>query len=197
STLNILVTNYEAKADDVLQPLLDDMMKYTDEFRSGNPGELSKMLKNYYGSLVPVYFKNSSAGLYKTFADIEPFIADVLEKTIHTSGMIYQVNTLGGNIVNADFEKVSCYPHRAYNFISELQAYWQTPSGEEKLKVISQECLKIFKDNGITAQYINYCSLDFQEWETAYYGANYPRLQAVKKKYDADNFIRHPQSVKV
>ena len=49
STLNILVTNYDAKADDVLQPLLDDLMKSTDEFHSGNPGELSKMLKNYYG----------------------------------------------------------------------------------------------------------------------------------------------------
>jgi hypothetical protein len=110
--------------------------------------------------------------------------------------MIYQVNTLGGKIADTEFEKVSCYPHRAANFISELQAYWDKPAQEEKLRKLSVECLDIFKDNGVTAQYINYCSIDFADWQQAYYGDNYPRLQAVKKKYDPDNFIRHPQSVK-
>lgn len=195
STLNILVTNYEKHSEE-LQKLLDKLALETDEFRSGKPGMLSNMLKNYYGSHVPLYFKNSSAGLYKGFGDISEFISTVLEKVISTPGMMYQVNTLGGNIANADFEKGSCYPHRAYSFISELQAYWENPSREEKLKNVSTEILEALKNNGITAQYINYCSLDFREWETAYYGANYSRLQAVKKKYDADNFIRHPQSIK-
>ena len=66
----------------------------------------------------------------------------------------------------------------------------------EKLKKISAEIMEIFRNNGITAQYINYCSLDFEEWETAYYGTNYSRLQEVKKKYDINNLIRHPQSIK-
>jgi hypothetical protein len=195
STLNILVTNFGVLTDE-LQKSLDTLALETDEFRAGPPTELSKMLKNYYGSLVPVYFKNSSAGLYKSFSDIEPFIEEVLEKTIHNPGMIYQVNTLGGKIADAGFEKVSCYPHRAYNFISEIQAYWETPAREEKLRQVSVEALEIFKNNGITTQYINYCSLDFEDWEKAYYGDNYSRLQSVKKKYDPDNFIRHPQSIK-
>ena len=195
STLNILVTNFGTLSDE-LQASLDTLALETDEFKAGATSELSKKLKIYYGSLVPVYFKNSSAGLYKTFDDIEPCIAEVLEKVITNSGMIYQVNTLGGKIADDEFEKVSCYPHRAYNYISELQAYWETPSREEKLRQVSIEALDIFKNNGITTQYINYCSLEFADWEKAYYGDNYSRLQAVKKKYDPDNFIRHPQSIK-
>jgi hypothetical protein len=196
-TLNVLVTNFERNNHEDLQVLMDEFQHYTDEFREGPVSDnLAKSLKNYYGSLVPVYFKNSSAGLYKSFSDIEPFISDVLDKIITNPGMIYQVNTLGGKIGDAEFEKVSCYPHRAYNYISELQAYWETPAREEKLRIVSKEALDIFKNNGITTQYINYCSLEFDDWEKAYYGDNYSRLQAVKKKYDPDNFIRHPQSIR-
>lgn len=195
STLNMLVTNFGTLTDE-LQQLLDGLAKETDEFKAGVPTEISKKLKNYYGSLVPVYFKNSSAGLYKSFEDIEPFIGVVLDKIITNPGMIYQVNTLGGKVADAEFEKNSCYPHRAYNYISELQAYWETPSREEKLRQVSIEILNTISDNGITTQYINYCSLEFADWEKAYYGDNYPRLQAVKKKYDPENFIRHPQSIR-
>lgn len=195
STLNVLVTNFGSLTNE-LQSLFDTFALETDEFKPGEPTALSRKLKNYYGSLVPVYFKNSSAGLYKTFEDVEPFIGEVFEKIISNSGMIFQVNTLGGKIADTEFEKVSCYPHRAYNFISELQAYWETPSREEKLRNVSVEILDIIKSNGITTQYINYCSLEFEDWQQAYYGDNYSRLQAVKKKYDPDNFIRHPQSVR-
>jgi hypothetical protein len=197
-TLNVLVTNFEMQNNAALRPLLEDFKQHNDEFREGPlSNDLAKSLRNYYGSTVPVYFKNSSAGLYKNFDDVGAFIQEVLEKVVSTPGMIYQVNTLGGKIADAEFEKVSCYPHRAANFISELQAYWEKPTQEEKLRQLSVDCLDIFKNNGITAQYINYCSADFEDWEHAYYGDNYSRLQAVKKKYDPDNFIRHPQSIKV
>ncbi|MDQ3110887.1 MAG: FAD-binding protein [Bacteroidota bacterium] len=197
-TLNVLVTNYQMKNNAALQPLLEEFKQQTDEFREGPVSDdVAKALKNYYGSVVPVYFKNSSAGLYKSFDEIELFIHEVLEKIVTTPGMIYQVNTLGGKIADPEFEKVSCYPHRAANFISELQAYWNEPSQETKYQDISLEILELFKMRGISNQYINYCSIDFTEWEAAYYGSNYPRLQAVKKKYDPENFIRHPQSVRV
>ena len=196
STLNILVTNF-GEHNSNLENNLKELALHTDEFRSVAPIELSKKLKNYYGSLVPVNFKNSSAGLYKSYNDISGFIADVFEKIIHSPGMIYQLNTLGGKINDAEFEKVSCYPHRVYNYISELQAYWEDPAHEEKLNNVSVEILDIFKSNGITSQYINYCSTEFSNWENAYYGNNYPRLQEVKKKYDASDVVRYAQSVRV
>jgi len=45
---------------------------------------------------------------------------------------------------------------------------------------------------------VNYPDAALEDWQTAYYGArNYPRLQAVKAKYDPDDRIRHPQSVEL
>ena len=60
-------------------------------------------------------------------------IADVLEKVTSTPGMIYQVNTLGGKINDADFAKQSAYPHRDKNYLSELQTYWQQASQTNKM----------------------------------------------------------------
>jgi hypothetical protein len=196
STLNIVITNYGEDTNE-LQTIINKLSAVTDEFHSSKVGKLAKMLKNHYGSLKPVYFRNSSAGLFKDYNDVATFIKDIFQKIIDTPGMIYQVNTLGGKINDAEFEKSSCYPHRAFNFVSELQAYWYVPSQENKLAEVTTEILKFSENNGVTKQYVNYCSLEFSDWENAYYGKNYSRLQAVKKKFDPDNNIRHPQSVKI
>jgi FAD/FMN-containing dehydrogenase len=53
-----------------------------------------------------------------------------------------------------------------------------------------------FREAGITAHYRNYPDLQFSGWERAYYGNNYPRLQAVKRKCDPRNIFRYPQSIR-
>jgi len=45
------------------------------------------------------------------------------------------------------------------------------------------------------AAYVNYCDLDLQNFADAYWGANLPRLSAVKKAYDPDNLFNYAQSV--
>lgn len=45
--------------------------------------------------------------------------------------------------------------------------------------------------------YQNYASRDLPDWETSYYGANYPRLQQVKQAYDPTDVFHTPQSIRL
>jgi hypothetical protein len=44
--------------------------------------------------------------------------------------------------------------------------------------------------------YVNYADAQLQDWETAYYGANYARLQRVKQRYDPEQLFTFPQAVR-
>jgi FAD/FMN-containing dehydrogenase len=43
--------------------------------------------------------------------------------------------------------------------------------------------------------YQNYVDPAIRDWQRAYYGANYAKLQQVKAKYDPHNVFHHAQSV--
>lgn len=195
-TLTTLITNFEDGTKD-LKEMIQVHEEKMDESSIGKRRELAKSLKTYYGVQHPIYFKNSSAGYYNDFSSISSFIDQVLEIVINTPGVIYQINTLGGNIADPEFENASSYPHRHLPYLSELQTYWEEGRNPSRLTKAFADIQKIFFDNGVREQYRNYPSMEFESWETAYYGeTNYPKLQQIKKKYDPDNTISHPQSIK-
>src|ERR1700761_7193115 len=43
--------------------------------------------------------------------------------------------------------------------------------------------------------YQNYIDPDLTNWQQAYYGGNFPRLLAIKKKYDPTGFVTFPQAI--
>lgn len=194
-TVYILLTNAE-KENAVVSGIIKTLSSISDKTTQTKPQALSPALKVFYGRREPLYFKNASAGLYKNFEQVAPCIDKVIDTVLATPGMIYQVNTLGGNIQRAEYEAVSAFPHRDCIYFSELQTYWETPKQEARLLERFQQIQQMFTAQGITAQYRNYPDARFTGWETSYYGNNYKRLQQVKSKYDPDNLFRGNQSIK-
>lgn len=194
-TLYILLTNV-GKQTAAVKNAIAGLSAVADKTTANTPQPLAKALKVYYGRSNPMYFKNASAGLYKNFDEINAFVDKALDVVVSTPGMIYQVNTLGGNIQNTEFEKQSSFPHRLYSYFSELQAYWETPSQQKRLLERFELVQRVFTSNGIKAQYRNYPDINFSNWPELYYGSNYKRLQAIKQRYDPDNLFRYEQSIK-
>jgi len=193
-SLYILLTNCEIKNINI-QKAISDFSALVDSTSIGKPTPLPNAVKVFYGEKNPVYFKNASAGMYKNFDDIKDCIENVLEKVTSTPGMIYQVNTLGGKIDDAEFAKSSSYSHRGQKYLSELQTYWQQSSQADNMLKTFEEVQQIFYDNGIRQHYRNYPDINLKNWESAYYGENYSRLQKAKSKYDPENIFRYEQSI--
>ncbi len=195
-TAYILLTNIEKNTPDV-EKAIKMLSSVSAKATQTAAKPLATALKVFYGRKEPLYFKNASAGLYKSFTEIESFIDKVIATVVTTPGMIYQVNTLGGNIINAQKEMEAAFPHRAFPFFSELQTYWEGPAQSKRLLEKFAAVQNIFTTNGIAAQYRNYPDVNFTNWQTAYYGNSYQRLQQVKKKYDPYNSINHLQSIQL
>ncbi|MGN6532567.1 MAG: FAD-binding oxidoreductase [Ginsengibacter sp.] len=193
-SLYILLTNCEKQNSDT-QKIISQLSSLVDKTITGKRTPLSQAIKICYGEKNPLYFKNASAGLYKNFDDIRNCIENVLQKVTSTQDMIYQVNTLGGKIDDVDFAKASSYSHRGENYLSELQTYWRQGSQTDKMIKAFEEVQQIFYGNGIKLQYRNYPDNNLKNWESAYYGENYIRLQKVKSKYDPGNIFRYEQSI--
>jgi hypothetical protein len=193
-TLYILLTNAGRHRPEV-QNAVDTLTALSGKTTKTKPQPLATALKVFYGRNAPLYFKNASAGLYKNFTDIEKCIDKAIDTVITTPGMIYQVNTLGGNIQNAAFEATASFPHREYIYFSELQTYWENEKQAPRLLKKFEEVQQIFTANDIHTQYRNYPDINFKNWDSLYYGSNYARLQQVKNKYDPNNLIRHEQSI--
>jgi FAD/FMN-containing dehydrogenase len=194
-TVYILLTN-AGKLTPVVQNVIAALAAVSGKTTTTKPQPIATALKVFYGRKEPLHFKNASAGLYKSYADIEGCIDKAIDTVLATPGMIYQVNTLGGNILNAEAEAAAAFPHRAAIYFSELQTYWENEKQAPRLLKKFQEVQDIFAQNGIHTQYRNYPDINFKNWEALYYGDNYKRLQQVKNKYDPGNFIRHEQSIK-
>ncbi len=193
--ITILITDYKNN-DSEIKKISDALSILVNKTTVNQSKNIAHALKVYYGAQDPPYFKNASVGLYKNFNDIKDCIIPALEMVTTTPGMMYQVNTLGGNIQNAAFKSHAAFPHRDYNFISELQTYWENEKQGSRLMEKFKEVEQIFSNNGATTQYCNYPSIDFKNWENAYYGDSYTRLQKIKNKYDPNNLIRYEQSVR-
>jgi FAD/FMN-containing dehydrogenase len=103
---------------------------------------------------------------------------------------------LGGGAVGAVPSDATAFVHRSALFNVSIIAQWvRDDETEANLRWTNdlQAALAPYLSGEV---YQNYADEDLDDWATAYYGANYPRLRAVKRRYDPDDLFRHPQSVR-
>lgn len=195
-TTYILLTNIDNNNAPV-NTFIDTFKAISTSFTQGKRLPLGQALKAYYAASKPLAFKNASAGLYKSFDEIESVIEEVFALIKKKPGILYQVNTLGGKIQSSAFEENSSFAHRDCLYFSELQAYWDSTTANDsflnQFELIQQQ----FAIAGIKSQYRNYPDINFTDWAQQYYGKNLHRLLAVKKKYDPTNILGGVQTLTV
>lgn len=158
---------------------------------------LMQAVRRYQGRPGPLYFKNVSAGYYKDFSDLDAVFVEMHKRMKQQSATLLQINVLGGAISNSRLQSTAAYPHRQMPFLGELQVYYERASQEAKAVKAVDDIQTILTRGGISKHYRNYPDIGLPNWQQAYYGDSYARLQQLKKQYDPGNLFQHPQSIEL
>ncbi len=102
---------------------------------------------------------------------------------------------LGGGAVGAVPADATAFVHRSRLFNISIIAQWVRNSEDGANLRWTEEFVAAIQPYLSGEVYQNYADETLADWPTAYYGANYPRLQAVKGRYDPTDFFRHGQSI--
>ncbi|MFF3322699.1 FAD-binding oxidoreductase [Streptomyces sp. NPDC002889] len=157
-----------------------------------------------------------SAYMRTNFPDsqISAFYRHLNREDFSNGSAMVVLSSYGGE-VNAVAPEATATPHRDSAFKLLYQTYWSEPDDDAaNLDWIRSFYEDVYGDtggvpvaNGVTGGcYVNYADIDLGDaqrntsgvpWYTLYYGANYPRLQQAKAKWDPRDFFRHGQSIRL
>ena len=115
---------------------------------------------------------------------------------------LLQVDSYGGQ-VNAVAPAATAIPQRSSILKLQYQTYWTDPAED----AANLDWIRGFyeamygargplPDGTVDGCYVNYPDADLEEWPTLYYQDNYPRLQAVKARWDPCDIFNHRQSIR-
>lgn len=105
---------------------------------------------------------------------------------------------VGGGAITDVASNATAFPHRNAQVIIQVKAIWTDKSpAAQKANFDWVDNLFASIAPSLSGAYINYIDADLKEWQTAYYGKNYPRLQQVKADVDPSNFFSFRQSIEL
>jgi FAD/FMN-containing dehydrogenase len=79
---------------------------------------------------------------------------------------------------------------RDAHYIMNVHGRWSDPKDDEKVRTWARGAFTAAAPHGTGGGYVNFLTEDEGERVGAAYGENYPRLQAIKKRYDPANLFR-------
>lgn len=193
TTLTVMLTS--TAHDATMEKILAGFDREMDSNAGLKPDPLAVGVKYYYGRSEPLNFKNISAGYYQGFDDLKDCIEPLFELVAKTRGMVFQINTLGGEINNPQRVAGAAYAHRNARYLGEAQCYWENQAAEARSLQAMGDAQTLLRENGITAHYVNYPDINIVDHNAAYYRQSYARLRALKKTLDPDNRLAYRQGL--
>jgi FAD/FMN-containing dehydrogenase len=106
--------------------------------------------------------------------------------------------TLLGGKVEDRAPDATAYVHRDARFVPQVKSIWNRaqPADEQPNVHWAYEFFEELAEAcGATGAYVNYIDPLLHDWTRMYYGDNYPRLEAIKRKVDPGNLFCAQQSV--
>ncbi len=195
-SLTILLTHTDLKSQARITAMMKPLEKLVTTTTRYYAPLYPAAIKTYYGRSGPLPFKNACAGMLEGFAQLKELIETLAQQVASTSGVIWQVNTLGGAIQNKEFAAASVFAHRDCSYMSEIQGYWDDPKREPRVVQAVDDIQKMLAKHGIKRHYCNYPDRNFADPQSAYFG-NLDFLQKIKRRYDPTDLFHHPQGVRV
>lgn len=99
------------------------------------------------------------------------------------------VAQLGGAMARVN-PAATAFVGRDARFIMNVHGRWSDAHDDERVRAWARQAFQEAAPHATGSGYVNFLTEDEAERVSASYGANYPRLQAVKQRFDPDNLFR-------
>ncbi|KAF5677445.1 fad linked oxidase [Fusarium circinatum] len=106
---------------------------------------------------------------------------------------------IGGATEEGIASDATPFPWRQGHYVSNIKMQWTCANKTKQVHDFIRKCQAELLPYAIEqkAAYINYIDRNVRNWQEAYYGSNYRRLQEIKTKWDPHNVFWNWQSIEL
>jgi FAD/FMN-containing dehydrogenase len=151
-----------------------------------------KRLAHWHGSQTK--FKNTSDYVDRPLNAAGTAVVINFLKQAPSKNVVLQFDSYGGAIAKVASD-ATAFPHRQVKFNIQYQTYWNKPQDQTAHINWVRNFRAAMQPHVTGGSYVNYCDRDLKNWQAAYYGNNWKKLQQVKRRIDPGNFFRFEQSI--
>lgn len=112
--------------------------------------------------------------------------------SVNTSVHVYPIDGAAGRVGPGD----TAFANRGMKFAPVIAAQWPDPADNDANIAWARAYAEALRPHSAASGYINFMDAEDQDRVAENYGANYPRLAAIKGKYDPGNLFHVNQNIK-
>jgi FAD/FMN-containing dehydrogenase len=155
-----------------------------------------------FDSTSPIYHHHTSLTLGQgaitpAFTKAVNSIMEESNELLGEQGKSHFLWDMGGHESTTVAPDATPYHWREGVYIIAFKIQWERPEMKDKVLAFAEKVKATIAPFALEgkAAYLNYIDPSVEDWGYAYYGKNYPRLQAIKKHWDPTNFFHFEQSI--